>query len=56
MKVFTCEKCGSGDFLEKNGYRICSYCRSKYSLSGGTDGNSIINLDGDIQNLLKMPK
>jgi len=32
MKILTCEKCGSNDFFEQNGYRICRYCLSKYTL------------------------
>ena len=30
MKQIFCESCGSNDFIEQNGYRICQYCNAKY--------------------------
>lgn len=55
MKLFTCDKCGSSDYIERNGQRICSYCRSKYAMQ--TDdflpSNSTIALDDDVSILLQ---
>ena len=55
MKLLSCEKCGGSDFFELNGYRICRYCRSKYSLHAEdflTQGSNIA-LNDDIRMLLK---
>jgi hypothetical protein len=54
MKLLTCEKCGGNDLFEQNGYRICRYCRSKYSLHAEDllPQGSIIALDEDIKMLL----
>lgn len=55
MKMLVCEKCGSTDFFEKNGFRICSYCRTKYALqqSDAEPRTSDIDLDGDVARLLR---
>ena len=55
MKITTCEKCGSGDFVDRDGYRICQYCGTKYLI---TDEDvprkrSSIALDNDITMLLQ---
>jgi len=55
MKILVCEKCGGSDFLEQNGFRICRYCNSMYSL--GTEDTlpriSSISLSDDIKMLLQ---
>lgn len=33
MKKFICENCGANDFIEKNGYKICKYCGSKFLIN-----------------------
>lgn len=55
MKITTCEKCGGGEFIDKEGYRICQYCGTKYLI---TDEDvprkgSSITLDNDITMLLQ---
>ena len=30
MKMEICERCGGGEFTQRDGYRICQYCKTKY--------------------------
>ncbi len=34
MAEFKCEKCGSKEFVIKNGMYVCSYCGSQYPIPG----------------------
>ena len=52
MKRLICEACGASGFIEKDGYRICEYCGSKYLI----ESKSTISLNDDIQNLLQKCK
>ena len=55
MLQFTCENCGAHEFFEKDGYRICQYCNSKFLLSSVDVSlkGSIITLNDDVEMLLK---
>lgn len=33
MKALVCPNCGGDEFVEKDGYRICRYCKSKLVIS-----------------------
>lgn len=58
MNVLACEKCGSTDFFEKNGFRVCSFCRTKYAFDQQKTNScsSDISLDDDIARLLQKCK
>jgi uncharacterized Zn finger protein (UPF0148 family) len=55
MKLLVCEKCGGSDFFEQTGYKICSYCRSKYAVQSEDmiSQDSIIALNDDVERLLQ---
>jgi hypothetical protein len=55
MKIESCERCGGGDFVDQNGYRICQYCNTKYLITPEdvVRKESNISLDNDIVMLLK---
>ena len=58
MKQIICESCGSNDFTELNGYRICQYCKAKFLLHHDVvpkKGTSIA-LNEDIRMLLRKCK
>ena len=54
MKSFICEGCGSGEFHDLDGYRICDYCGKKHIISRGDNSlpQTDISLTEDIQRLL----
>lgn len=53
MEMLVCEKCGSHDFLERNGRRVCSYCRTEYAMPRGECASSDIDLQDDVSRLLE---
>jgi uncharacterized Zn finger protein (UPF0148 family) len=55
MKIEICEKCGGSEFVDKDGYRICQYCNTKYLITTEdvTRKRSSIALDNDIKMLLQ---
>ena len=55
MKIEICEKCGGSEFVDKDGYRICQYCHTKYLIMSEdvTRKGSNITLDNDIKMLLR---
>jgi hypothetical protein len=55
MKIEICERCGGGEFVDRDGYRICQYCNSKYLITSEdvTRKGSSITLDNDIKMLLQ---
>ena len=55
MKVLTCEKCGSNDLYEENGYLICRYCGTKHLITKDDKParESTIDLNEDVKRLLK---
>lgn len=55
MKITTCEKCGGGEFIDRDGYRICQYCKTKYLITAEDvkQKGSSIALDTDISMLLQ---
>lgn len=54
MKRFICENCGANDFIEKDGYRICRYCDTKFLINHEDMPikNTQIALSDDIKMLL----
>lgn len=55
MKIMVCEMCGGGEFVDRDGYRVCQYCFAKYLLTpeDATQKRSSIALDNDILLLLQ---
>ncbi|MDR2106391.1 MAG: TFIIB-type zinc finger domain-containing protein [Coriobacteriales bacterium] len=55
MELVVCTKCGASDFFEHDGFRVCSYCHSKYRAKTNSRGfaNSSIALDDDVAELLQ---
>ena len=55
MKIEICERCGGGEFVDRDGYRICQYCNSKYLITPEdvTQKRSSITLDNDLKMLLQ---
>ena len=58
MKALICPNCGGDEFVEKDGYRICRYCKSKLVISKEEKptNNASINLNDDVQALLEKCK
>ena len=68
MKIVVCSGCGASDFIEKNGFLVCTYCCSKFAAENDdkpiysaikkntagslNDSNSSIALSDDVQRLL----
>lgn len=54
MNQLVCERCGANSFIEKNGYKICQYCNTKYiiTLDDMPLKNTEIALSDDIKRLL----
>ena len=55
MKAMICERCGGGEFVDRDGYRICQYCNTRYLIKSEdvAQKGSIIALDDDIEILLQ---
>jgi len=55
MKIEICERCGGGEFVDRDGYRICQYCGAKYLITPEDviRKGSSITLANDIMILLK---
>jgi uncharacterized Zn finger protein (UPF0148 family) len=55
MKIEICERCGGGKFIDREGYRICQYCNTRYLITSedATRKESNITLDDDIKMLLQ---
>lgn len=55
MKLFVCENCGSNDFHEDDGYRVCNHCGTKYIITAEDRRimQSNIELQNDINRLLE---
>ena len=57
MKVQICERCGGGEFVDRDGYRTCQYCNTKFLITLEdvtiTRKGSSIALDNDIKMLLQ---
>ena len=54
MRAFICEGCGSNDFREENGYRICNHCGTKHIITAEDQRitQSTIELQDDVARLL----
>ena len=55
MKAIICTACGSREFEEQNGTRICRYCGTVYKTLKKSQ-SSTIALDDDISRLLQKCK
>lgn len=55
MKAIVCEHCGGDEFTEKEGVRICRYCKSRFVVSKDERGtaNATIDLNDDVKRLLE---
>lgn len=55
MKSEICERCGGGEFVDRDGYRICQYCNTKYLImpEEAIRKSSSITLESDIKMLLQ---
>jgi hypothetical protein len=55
MKQLICERCGGNEFSEKDGFRICKYCSTKFTITFEEvkPRSSNIALNEDIELLLK---
>ena len=55
MVVFKCQSCGSNDFREEDGYRICNYCGTKHIITAEEQRvpQSTIDLQEDVALLLQ---
>ena len=36
MKQIVCPNCGANDFVLKDGYKVCSYCDTKFEIKNKT--------------------
>lgn len=53
MDHIVCKKCGSSEFVDKDNFRICVYCRTKYDKpTTPKKTNATIALSDDVQALL----
>ena len=53
MKAIVCEHCGGDEFMEKDGYRVCRYCKSRFNIPKEEKAaDSKISLNEDVQRLL----
>lgn len=58
MKALICEHCGGDEFIEKDGYRICRYCKSRFipSKEEKAKKSATISLNDDVERLLNKCK
>lgn len=54
MRFIQCQRCGSSEFDEKNGYRVCKYCNASYKLftEDVAQKSTSIGINDDVQRLL----
>ena len=55
MKIVRCQSCGANELVEKDGYMVCTFCNTRYTIEKEDLGikTSSISLDSDIDILLK---
>lgn len=51
MEALICERCGSNEFRNENGLKVCAYCETAYKAPAKPLDTSI-DLQSDIRNLL----
>ena len=58
MKALVCEHCGGDEFVEKDGYRTCMYCKSRFVITKDErkTTSAVINLNDDVARLLEKCK
>ncbi|MBT9767421.1 MAG: TFIIB-type zinc finger domain-containing protein [Anaerotignum faecicola] len=54
MKQIVCPNCGANDFVIKDGYKVCSYCDTKFEIKNKT--KVAVSLEDDVQQLLQKCK
>ncbi len=54
MKLMICTRCGSNELRQFNGYLVCNYCRSQYSIQQEDlpQKESIVDMVSDVEALL----
>ena len=54
MKALVCEHCGGDEFIQKDGYRMCRYCKSKFVIPKDEREKpwATIDLSDDVKRLL----
>lgn len=53
METWRCPCCGGDRYEEKNGYRICGYCGTKFKIEEDLSDRSGISINKDIEDLLR---
>lgn len=58
MRLLECAHCGSKELIEKGGFLVCSYCKSRYVLEADDTSakDTEIGLAADVKALLKKCK
>ena len=54
MKAFICDSCGSNDFHEENGYRVCNHCGTRHAITRDdmVFASSTVELQDDVSRLM----
>ncbi len=55
MKRVECERCGASEFIEKDGFQVCRYCKTKYRLPK-EDKRTHLSIENDVSRLLSLCK
>lgn len=55
MREVKCMNCGANEWLDKNGFRVCAYCGTKFQLEAEDVSfrKSKIALNSDVERLLE---
>ena len=58
MRAIVCDHCGGDEFVVKDGYRICKYCKSRFAPTKEDipARKTTISLNDDVQRLLNKIK
>ena len=58
LNEIKCKNCGSTDFREENGYRICAFCGSKFLMAADNKPakDTVLDLQSDVEMLLQKCK
>ena len=55
MKAIVCSSCGSNEFKQKDGHRVCVYCGTVFQLTSDDKAikSSTISMGSDVEKLLE---
>lgn len=53
MDTWRCPRCGGDKYTERDGFRICAYCRSRFRIEERLSDKTGISVNDDIQRLLR---